>query len=114
MCDALQRAAIEPRDLAAVVLDPNRHARDSQIAAFEALLGPDVTLVDLSPVYGNCLAASAPLALHIATESARSGCWPDASVLRGPASLQPGRAVLINACGLLAGCASLVVVPHGV
>jgi 3-oxoacyl-[acyl-carrier-protein] synthase II len=114
MRSALQRAGLEPRDIAAVILDPHRNTRNAQRSAIETLFAADVTLIDLAPVYGNCLAASAPLAVHVAIQSARDRRWPADVVVHGPTSLEPGRAVLINACGLLAGCASLVVVPHGV
>ena len=112
--DALRLAGLAPSGLAAVILDPHRNARDAQLAALDSLCLPNVTLIDLAPVYGNCLAASAPLALHAAIDAARLGCWPDTTVLRGPTAFQPNRPVLINACGLLAGCASLLVLPHGV
>jgi hypothetical protein len=95
------------------MLDPHHNSRDAQLRAVESTFGAGLTLVDISPVYGNCLAASAPLAVHMAIESAGHGCWPDEIVLRGPRTLQAGRPVLINAGGLLAGCASMVVVPHG-
>ncbi|HEY7599544.1 MAG TPA: beta-ketoacyl synthase N-terminal-like domain-containing protein, partial [Candidatus Limnocylindrales bacterium] len=114
MRDALRCAGLEPSDVAAVALDPHRNARDAQLRAVEATFAAGVTLVDLAPLYGNCLAASAPLATHVAIESARRGCWPAETVLRGAATLQPERPVLINAGGMLAGCASMVVVPHGV
>ena len=112
-CVALREAAVETSDVSAVVLDPNQQTRSAQLEAARSLFGPDVTLVDLTPRYGNSLAASAPLALDVAIESARRGSWPDGSVLRGVAAIEPGRPVLINACGLMAGCASLVVTPHG-
>ncbi|HEY7466090.1 MAG TPA: hypothetical protein VIB47_05300, partial [Dehalococcoidia bacterium] len=113
MRGALRSAGLEPSDVATVVLDPHCNARDAQLQALHATFGDGVTLVDLSPVYGNCLAAAAPLAVHVAIESARRGRWPDATILRGAAALQPGRPVLINAGGLMAGCAAMVVMPHG-
>ena len=113
MSAALRNAAIETDEVAALVLDPNQHARGAQLEAAGSLLGPRVAIVDLAPLYGNSLAASAPLALNVAIESARRGCWPEGSVLAGASAFDPGRPVLINACGLMAGCATLVVTPHG-
>jgi 3-oxoacyl-[acyl-carrier-protein] synthase II len=113
MRDALRQAGSEFGDLAAVVLDPHRDTRESQMKALTALGSAGVTLIDLAPVYGNCLAAATPLAVRVAIDASAGGCWPVGAVLRGVPQLKPGQAVLINACGLLAGCASLVVVPHG-
>jgi len=108
----LRQAAIQPGDVGAVVLDPHANTREAQLAAADALFGDGVTLVDLTPLYGNCLAASTPLALHATIEAAARGSWPTAAVQRGPGSFAAGRPVLINACGLMAGCATLLVMPH--
>jgi minimal PKS chain-length factor (CLF/KS beta) len=114
MSVALRSSGLAPSGLAALILDPHRNARDAQLAAIDSLCIPGITLIDLAPVYGNCLAASAPLTLHVAIAAARRGSWPDTTVLRGSVAFQPGRPVLILACGLLAGCASLLVMPYGV
>jgi hypothetical protein len=64
-------------------------------------------------VYGNCLAASTPLALNLTLEASAAGRWPRDAVLRGEPAFATERPVLINTCGLMAGCAALVVMPHG-
>jgi 3-oxoacyl-[acyl-carrier-protein] synthase II len=110
MRSALDGAGIEPGDLGAIILDPHDNARAAQFAAVDVLFGDSVTLIDPLTVYGNCLSASTPLALNLAIASAASGHWLDETVLRGPATYD-GRPVLINACGLMSGCAALVVLP---
>jgi hypothetical protein len=98
---------------ATVVLDPHENTRRAQLAAIDAVLGENVTLIDPTHRYGNCLAAATPLAVHVAIEAARNGCWPAETVLRGDASFGPEQPILILASGLLSGCAALVVQPHG-
>jgi 3-oxoacyl-(acyl-carrier-protein) synthase len=110
---ALRQAAIQPGDLGAIILDPHANTREAQLAAIEALFGDNTTLIDLAPLYGNCLAASTPLALNATTEAAASGSWPAEAVIRGNGSFSTGRPVLINACGLMSGCAALVVMANG-
>jgi hypothetical protein len=110
---ALDRAGLQPGDICAVVLDPHAGAREAQRSAIDGVFGNSVTLIDLAPTYGNCLAASAPLALNVTLDAAASGRWPRATLLRGDEKFAPGRSVMINACGLMSGCATLVVLPHG-
>ena len=110
---ALDRAGLRPGDICAVVLDPHAGAREAQRSAIDAVCGNSVTLIDLAPANGNCLAASAPLALDVTLDAAASGRWPRATLLRGDEKFAPGRSVMINACGLMSGCATLVVLPHG-
>lgn len=107
----LSRAALEPRDLGAVILDPHANAREAQLTAIASLFPEDVALIDLAPLYGNCLAASTPLAITVMLAAATSGAWPAGAVLRGNPAFAANRPVLINACGLMSGCVSLVVQP---
>ena len=111
---ALERACLHPSDLAAILLDPHATSRRAQLAAIDRLFAGPVTLIELEPVYGNCLAASTPLALHVALAGASTGRWPSEAVLRGNAAFTSGCPVLINACGFMSGCCALVVQPHGV
>ena len=78
---ALRQAAIEPGDIGAIILDPHTNTHEAQLAAVQTLFGDNVTLIDLAPLYGNCLAASTPLALHATIEAAASRSWPTAAVL---------------------------------
>jgi 3-oxoacyl-[acyl-carrier-protein] synthase II len=109
---ALSRAGLEPDDLSAAILDPHVHTLDEQREAAHGLFGNGVTLINLAPVFGNCLAASTPLAVSAAVESAHRGCWLDGVVVQGRESFGPGRPVMIIACGLMSGCAALVVEPY--
>ena len=108
----VDRAGLQSSDLAAVVLDPHANTREAQLAAVDILFDQSVTLIDPSAVHGNCLSASAPLALNIAIDAAATGRWPSRLVLRGDDAFLPGRPVLINACGLMSGCAALIVQAH--
>ena len=112
MSAALKRAVLQPADIAALILDPHANTREAQLAAAANLFDESLTLLDPSAVYGNCLSASAPLALSVAIDAAAAGRWPSRSVLRGDDSFSPGRPVLINSCGLMSGCAALVVQAH--
>ena len=109
---ALSRAAIQPRDIGAVTLDPHANTREAQRSAIATLFPGSVTLIDLVPIYCNCLAASAPLAMKVTLDAAAVGRWPQDAVLRGDPAFPPGRPVLINTCGLMSGCVTLVVQPH--
>jgi 3-oxoacyl-[acyl-carrier-protein] synthase II len=113
MRSALERAAVAPEDLGAVILDPHANSREAQLAAIDALFPVGITLIDLAPIYGNCLAASTPLGLNVTLSASAAGRWPSSAVLRGDAVFASGRPVLISACGLMSGCAALVVLPHG-
>jgi 3-oxoacyl-(acyl-carrier-protein) synthase len=109
---ALSRAAIQPRDLGAVILDPHANTSKAQLDAIDALFDHSVALIDPAALYGNCLAASTPLAINVTLSAAATGLWPKGAVLRGDTAFAAGRPVLINACGLMSGCVTLVVQPH--
>ncbi len=103
---------LTPTTSAPSILDPHANTREAQLAAIDTLFGHPVTLIDLAPVYGNCLAASTPLAINVTHAAATAGRWPHEAVLRGDDAFCSGRPVLINACGLMSGCAALVVQAH--
>jgi 3-oxoacyl-[acyl-carrier-protein] synthase II len=109
---AVRRAAVEPEDLGAVMLDPHANTREAQLTAIGTLCADNATVVDLRPVHGNCLSASTPIAIDTTLSAAVSGCWSSNAVLSGNAAYAAGRPVLINACGLMSGCAALVIQPH--
>jgi 3-oxoacyl-[acyl-carrier-protein] synthase II len=112
MHDALSKASVEAYDVGAIVLDPHASVREAQLSAVDSLFGGAVTLIDLVPIHGNCLAASTPLALHVSLEATASGGWRRSAVLRSAETFTAERPVLINTAGLMSGCASLVVQLH--
>jgi 3-oxoacyl-(acyl-carrier-protein) synthase len=110
---AMEQVGLKPDDVGAVIVDSHTNTRDAQVAAVESVFGRDLTVIDVGPRYGNCLAASAPLAVHASIEAACAGSWPCDMVLRGRPAFVADEPVLILSCGLMSGCAALLVQPHG-